>query len=114
MEFEVKEVSDADVAFPATVYHLMPEWDKIPEEFRRGWIREDNKWSKFSSDWFFNGLEKLKVVPKPGVDKDKALRHLACIQGSFEPKHEHKAAAVAYLASIWFDDVSYETGKRNR
>jgi len=43
-----------------------------------------------------------------GVDGGLAIRHLQVIQASFEPKHEHKEAAVAYLASPWFTDFAYE------
>jgi hypothetical protein len=42
------------------------------------------------------------------VDGELAIRHLQVIQASFEPKHEHKEAAVAYLASLWFTDFDYE------
>jgi len=52
----------------------------------------------------FSGLKKSEVPPvKEGIDVNMALRHLHAIQGSFEPKHEYKEAAVAYLASLWFE-----------
>jgi hypothetical protein len=47
---------------------------------------------------------------KEGVDGNLAFRHLSAIQRSFTPKHEHKEAAVAYLASLWFEDVDYGEG----
>jgi hypothetical protein len=31
--------------------------------------------------------------------------HLKAIMGSFQPKHEHKTAGVAYLMSLWFEAV---------
>jgi len=31
-----------------------------------------------------------------------STRHLQTIQGSFEPKHEHKQDCVAYFMSLWF------------
>ena len=91
------EVSDVFQAFPARVSHLMPEYASIPRDFkgRRMWVDWQQK-------WFYSGLTEMPV-PKAGIDLKQAMRHLATIQGSFEPKHEHKEAAVAYLASLWFD-----------
>lgn len=96
------KVSDMLMAFPAHVMDsMMPAMDDIPEEFHgtRG------KWQDIQSTWFFSGLRDYKFIPKEGVDLDMALRHLRCIQGSFEPQHEHKAAAVAYLMSLWLEDA---------
>jgi hypothetical protein len=90
------EVSDLDIAFPASVRHLLPE---APRDFPNR-----QKWERFQSDWFGGGLKDVRdLKPKAGIDKTKALRHLKCIQGSFEPKHEDKVSAVAYLASLWFE-----------
>jgi len=100
-----------DVAFGISdrdIKRLMPAMSDIPEEFKSG---RDNKWREFQSDWFFYGLVKLSVTAKPGIDKGMAMRHLTAIQSSFAPKHEHKTAAVAYLASLWFTDVKYTIAK---
>jgi len=90
------EISRLDLAFPSSVKNLMPEYDDIPETFKS----DSNPWVKWQQRWFFEGL-KDKQEPKPGIDIGKALRHLKVIQSSFEPRHEHKEAAVAYLASLW-------------
>lgn len=105
-----QELSAVDAAFPATVEHLMPPMSEIPEEFTE-WNR-NNKWQKLIGDWFYSGLEIKALMPKEGIDPKKAMRHVGAILGSFEPKHEHKEAAAAYLMSLWFDDVQYETRKR--
>ncbi len=105
--FPIQEVSDITLAFPANVSSLMPK--SIPEEFYR---HPGTKWNKLFSDWFFNGLSSLKLVPKEGVDEKKALRHIRAIMGSFEPKHEEKEAAIAYLFSQWFDDAEWVAQKR--
>ncbi len=99
-------VSDLDMVFPANVGHLMPAYD----DELCAWTRTDEgrRWVKFQQDWFFKGLSGAVFTSKEGVDQRAALRHLKTVQGSFEPKHEHKEAAVAYLASRWFDDVTYE------
>ena len=92
-------VDDLQMAFPSGISSLMPSMDEIPEEFHTTTF--DNEWNKWQTQWFFNGL-KESPEPKDGIDQKQAMRHLATIQGSFEPKHEHKEAAVAYLASLWF------------
>lgn len=106
---EPQDVSDALLAFPAQVSDLMPSWESIPEEYRRG-----RNWANgFQRDWFFFGLESMDLPWKEGIDSMKAMRHLAAIQGSFEPKHEHKEAAVAYLVDSWTEgEGSWEKRER--
>ena len=102
------EFSGIDLAFPTKTDGVMPAYDDIPSDFRnkRGDAR---KWCEFQSRWFFSGIEFSCLKHKAGVDAAKAIKHLSYIQGSWEPSHEHKSAAVAYLASLWFDDVTLET-----
>lgn len=99
--FPVQEIDVATAAFPANVSHLMPAWKDIPANFRSG--NQLTEWNKIVRAWFFFGLAKLEVKPREGVDRHMAMRHLAAIMRSFEPKHEHKEAAVAYLMSLWFE-----------
>lgn len=96
-----QEVDDITLAFPSDVLCLMPPYDQIPAEFKR-----TCRWVMFQQDWFYRGIDPAGLIPRGGIDKRSALRHLAAIQGSFDPKHEHKEAAVAYLASRWFTDNS--------
>lgn len=95
-------VRDLDIAFPASVRHLMPSYEQIPEDFRR----DRSPWCRVVGTWFFKGLDASTLVPKSGIDKTNALRHLKTIMGSFEPKHEHKTASVAYLMSRWFEPLA--------
>ena len=95
-------VTDLQIAFPANLRELMPAMDEIPSEFRR---HNGTPWNRWQAQWFFRGLERFPDA-KDGVDREQALRHLQAIQGSFEPKHEHKEAAVAYLASLWLQSPS--------
>lgn len=106
--FPIHEVRDLDLAFPANVLPYMPKWDDIPEEFQNG----NSKENKFISKWFFQGIRDLDLSPREGVDPDKAVRHIQMILGSFEPKHEHKEAACAFLMREWFEDFSYEVAKK--
>lgn len=99
-----QEVDTLTAAFGGSMDILLPPMDIIPSEFKRN--SRSNEWNEFQNTWFFYGLsEKTQYFPKEGIDKDKALKHLSAIQGSFAPKHEHKMAAVAWLASLWFDKI---------
>lgn len=105
-------IDDVLLAFPADVTDLMPDMAEIPEEFHSwGLTYKDGlagKWLAFQQRWFMKGLPNtVEVDLKEGIDGDLAFRHLKAIQGSFQPKHEHKMAAVAFLASTWFEDIRY-------
>lgn len=102
---EPQDVDDVTLAFPADVEPLMPAYEDIPDKFK-GY---GNPWVEFQKDWFFSGLHGSEFTPRKGIDPKKATRHLKAIQGSFQPKHQHKEAAVAYLASLWFKKVKYAT-----
>ena len=78
---------------------MMPTYAEIPAEFKGS----SGKWVDWQQEWFYSGLKGLPVA-KEGINLDAAMRHLAVIQGSWAPKHEHKQAAVAYLASLWFSE----------
>lgn len=86
-----------DQALPKHTVDCMPAYTIIPEEFKR----QSNPWVRWQNEWFFDGL---KAAPEPldGIDGKAAMRHLRYIQTSFDTRHEHKEAAVAYLASKWF------------
>lgn len=98
------ELTKLDVAFPASVRHLMPKYEDIPKDYP-----DRAKWERLFNDWFFGGLKKLALTPREGVDETKALVHIRCVMGSYEPAHEHKTAAVAWLLSQWFSDGKWES-----
>ena len=102
--FPIREVDDATLAFPAQVLDMMPAHEDIPQEFWDG----DGKWGKLVSALFFTGVKTLDLKPRPGVDTMKALRHIRAILKSFQPKHEHKEAACAFLFNEWFEDAKWE------
>ncbi len=100
---KVPDVTMLDVAFGARAMDFMPKMEDIPESFTN-----QEKWSKVTGHWFFCGLKNAKWTPKAGVDQGKALAAVKAVLGSFAPKHEHKEAAVAYMLSEWFEDVTYD------
>jgi len=104
LPYEPQPVDNVRLAFPASVTDLMPDYNAIPEDFRRG-RGGARPWIKFQQQWFFKGLKGVDIRAKDGIDRAAALRHLSTIQGSFEPQHEHKEAAVAYLASLWLEPL---------
>jgi len=100
------EISEADAAYGFIGGEKIPNEDEIPEEFWNANIR--NKWQRLQSEWFFNGLpEGAKFYPNEEVNPEKALAHLASIQRCFGISHEHKEAAVSWLASLWFKDYEF-------
>jgi len=105
-KFKVPQVvSDLDVELGGLAMQLMPAYKDIPDEFKN----EDTIWNRLVSDWFFSGISHLSLTPKEGIDKKMAIRHVRAIIGSFEPQHEHKEAACAYLLSLWFDNPKWDT-----
>jgi hypothetical protein len=97
--FPIQAVNDLELAFGGqSLDTLMPRYADLPDEFKRG----RTEWNKLFSDWFYCGIATLELDPKEGVDKAAALRHIKAVMVSFEPKHEHKEAGVAFLLDQWF------------
>lgn len=104
--FEIQDVNASARPFAAGVSDLMPAWKDIPDEFKR---HRGTKWNDLFGDAFFSGLKDMTLFPKEGVDPKKAMRHIRTVMSSFEPKHEHKEATVAFLFREWFEGVSYSS-----
>ena len=97
------EVDDVTIAFPANLGDLLPPYDEIPEEFRD--MNARGPYQKFQAKWFYEGIKDSEIPEaRPDIDRKNALRHLMAIQGSFDPRHEHKVAAVSWLASKWLEE----------
>lgn len=109
--FVPQEVSDALMAFPGQVGHLLPPASTIPQEFTE-W--RGTEWNRIANQWFGSGLaDGVEFYPKEGIDAERGYRHLRTILGSYEPKHEYKIAGVSYLMSLWFDEVkNWHNGKQ--
>jgi len=104
--YEPVRIDDVELAFPAHVVgKLLPAYNLIPDEFKRS----HNPWSKLVDTWFACGLKDGQVpTVRTEFDKEKAWRHLRACMGSYEPRHEHKTAGVAYLMSIWMEPLPEE------
>ena len=92
-----------------SVFEFCPPMTEIPDEFTDGSssLLHRSKWERAASQWFYEGIKKTAFTAKEGIDAEKAFKHLGFVLGSWNLKHEHKMAAVAYLMSLWFDDVSF-------
>lgn len=97
-----QRVDDVMLAFPAGLGALLPPLEVIPAEYPHR-----QEWLEFQNKWFAGALPPdSEMEPSDGVDAQIAGRHLTVLQRSYEPKHEHKMAAVAWLASRWFVRVT--------
>jgi hypothetical protein len=101
---EPQDVEKMDSIFGGNISKLMPRFSALPEEFREYWHNDRNKWCCLANQWMHGDLQGYSFVPKEGIDMQKAFRHAGAIMRSFEPKHEHKIAGVAYLLSLWLND----------
>ena len=103
-------VKDIEVSYggDTRLSELMPPMEEIPSEFKN--MRDLNhKWCCLIDDWFFAGLDIKKIKPKDNINPNDAIRHIATILRSRACTHEHKRAACAFLASKFFEDISYLT-----
>jgi hypothetical protein len=98
-----QEVNGLNLAFGGDMKKLLPPMSKIPMEFQES----RTEWNRLVSKWFFGGLKSFDCEPKDGIDKQAAMKHVAAILRSWEPKHEHKEAGCAYLLSLWFKEPKY-------
>lgn len=80
-------------------FYLIPKLRELPVDFQN----HRNPWCKIAIKWFFHGLNKETLKAKPGIDFDKALRHVAIVLSDFAPSHEQKMASAGWLLSQWFE-----------
>lgn len=99
-----EDIPDVQYAFPANLGPLVPPWTMIPDEFKTG----RGEWVRFAGRWFGTGFPESGVIRREGIDAETAHRHLWTIMRSYSYKHEHKIAAVAWLASRWWEGIVTE------
>lgn len=92
---DLQSVTDVEGAFGTT--RLLPDWEDIPEDFRRF---GGNLYVQLAES-IFNGTEmpECMISFRPEF-KDSAPALNRCVRAhltSFEPKLEHKIAGVGYL-----------------
>lgn len=91
---QIASVTDAELAFSTD--KLLPEWEQIPDEFKRG-----NVYTKLVEALMFNRpLPNTQMVLNEGVTSENLNRCVRAHLQSFGPKHEHKIAGVGYMISL--------------
>lgn len=93
------KMSPLNSAFGLNVVDSMPKYQDIPEQFKHGYTPQN----KLVNKLFFNGGKIDWLVTKPEIDRTDAIRQIKATLGSWEPKHEHKEAAVAMMLAEWFE-----------
>jgi hypothetical protein len=104
MKYKPQKIDGVSSIFGGDMKKLLPPLAEIPEQFQRG----RTEWNKLFSDWFFGGLKSFDCVPKDGIDRQEAMKHISAIMRSWEPQHEHKEAGVAFLLSEWFKEAKWK------
>lgn len=90
---DLASVSDLEAAF--STERLLPSWEDIPEEFRRG-----NLYTELASAIFYGlALPVCEIEMKVGFEPQTLNRTVRAHLKSFGPKHEHKIAGVGYMIS---------------
>ena len=92
---DLTSITDPERAFGTT--RLLPPWEEIPDEFKRG-----NQYTRLATAIFFgNDLPDGECTFLEGfAESGEALnRAVYAHLKSFAPKHEHKIAGVGYLIS---------------
>lgn len=92
------KVSDVDIAFGGCDH--MPDVKTLPEDYRN----ERAHACTVAQDLFFKGgkMADYGYTCREGVDQNDAIRAIRAVLGSFQPKHEHKIAAVGWMIDQWF------------
>lgn len=109
---KIKQVDKVDLAFGGKMADLMPPKEEYAE-YRKQWHYGDSWGFKLFNDMFYRGLTKLELKPKEGIDSKAAFAHIRVIMISWEPSHEDKTAAVAYLFEHWFESGEWEAKKKD-
>lgn len=109
-------VDKVDLAYPANVKHLMPTVGNEPayKGYRENWHHRTTWGFKLFNDLFYNGVEGLALMPKDGVNPEHAMNHILCILRSFQPSHEDKTAACAFLLEHWFESATWTARKKEK
>lgn len=92
---DLGSITDLDLAF--STERLLPPWEEIPSEFKRG-----NVYTELVDALFFGAaLPDAEMSFRPGFNDDGAAaalnRSVRAHLQSYGTKHEHKIAGIGYL-----------------
>lgn len=97
----IPNVDGIDCAFPSRWQELLPKWEELTDEEKRG----RGPFCDALNSLFFSGgrLADHGIVPKPGVDLGRVMAYIRATLGDFGPKHEHKIGGIAHNLKKWCD-----------
>lgn len=91
---DIEKITEVDVSFGTKMF--LPEEKDIPEDFKD--YGENEMYFKIVNSLFFGTtLPNGNIEFKEGFDPSKVLRAVRAHLASWEPKHQHKTAGVAYM-----------------
>ena len=89
----LESITDVELAF--STEKLLPPWDQIPEEFKRG---GGNQYTALAEAIFYGTpMPNGEIEMKPGFSPEAMNRAVRAHLQSWAPKHEHKIAGVGYM-----------------
>lgn len=108
---DLGSISDVELAFATE--RLLPAWEDIPEDFKRG-----NLYTKIAEAIFYGRpMPELEMAFFEGFRDDGAAGALnKCVRAhlqSFGPNHQHKIAGVGFMMAHVFALQSVRTPRRS-
>ncbi len=97
--FPIGELSATEVALPLEISHLLPPYEQIPDDFKRGATWANRVFTKL----YYAGASMIPLCARPGVDKPRAVRHIRALMGACELERLRKESTVAFLIHQWFE-----------
>lgn len=88
---QIGSITAPEMAF--STERLLPAWDDIPEEFKKG-----NIYTQLVEAIFYqHEMPACTISLNEGVEPEMLNRCIRAHLQSFGPKHEHKIAGVGYM-----------------
>ncbi len=94
---DLASITDIELAF--STERLIPAWDDIPEDFKRGNVYTRTADALFSGTDLPSGTVEFRAGFRDDAIKNDLARCVRAHLQSFGPKHEHKIAGVGFLIS---------------
>lgn len=89
----INSITDPEWAF--STERLLPAWEDIPEEFKKG-----NIYTELATALFYGtAMPECGIELHEGVEAEKLNRCIRAHLQSWGPKHEHKIAGVGFMIS---------------
>jgi len=94
-----REVTDAEAVFPAWVSLWLEEIPPIPDAY---WKRNSATTFAMIPMLHPDKVERMKMIPREGVDAEEAWKLILAILGTYSIKHETKEALVGWALESFF------------